>query len=335
MDVGGDGAVAPLQWSLVTGPFESYAQNGEDVVLMRALGGIEDGRYVDVGANDAEHFSVTYAFYRRGWRGVTVEPVPEYADRHRELRPRDTLVQAAVTDTPGTVVVHAIEGTGLSTTVDDIASGHAAHGWTTTDIEVPAVRLDDLIRDHGLADGPVHLVVVDVEGAEGHVLASIDLDAVRPWVFVVESTLPLTTEPSHGSWEHHLLEHGYTATLFDGLSRFYVADEHHAELGAALSYPACVLDDFSDEHEREMGARIASLDGTVRRLEGERDGAVAEVVRWRAAALGRWATAAAGGSASAADAAASAELERMRQTVSWKVTRPLRTVRTRLGALRR
>ena len=78
-------------------PFVSYAQNREDVVLARALKHVERGRYVDVGANDPVADSVTYAFYDRGWSGIAVEPVPMYADRLREIRPRDRIVQAAVT----------------------------------------------------------------------------------------------------------------------------------------------------------------------------------------------------------------------------------------------
>ena len=42
--------------------FISYSQNGEDVVLMRALGHLGSGRYIEVGANDPTNDSVTRAF---------------------------------------------------------------------------------------------------------------------------------------------------------------------------------------------------------------------------------------------------------------------------------
>jgi hypothetical protein len=70
-------------------PFVSYAQNGEDVVLRRALANVEVGRYIDVGANDATVESVSKAFYDAGWSGITVEPVRKYAAKHRSERPRD------------------------------------------------------------------------------------------------------------------------------------------------------------------------------------------------------------------------------------------------------
>ena len=49
-----------------------------------------------------------------------------------------------------------------------------------------------------------------------------------------------------------MLAAGYTFTLFDGLSRFYVSAEH-LELVAKLSYPACVLDDFEPAQRRAQG----------------------------------------------------------------------------------
>jgi hypothetical protein len=41
--------------------FASFAQNGEDVVLWRALGAVVQGRYIGVGANDPAISSVTRA----------------------------------------------------------------------------------------------------------------------------------------------------------------------------------------------------------------------------------------------------------------------------------
>ena len=53
--------------------FISYAQNFEDVMLWRALKHINNGFYIDIGANDPVVDSVSLAFYENGWRGVHVE----------------------------------------------------------------------------------------------------------------------------------------------------------------------------------------------------------------------------------------------------------------------
>ena len=65
----------------------SFAQNFEDVLLWRALGDVEQGRYLDIGAQDPVADSVSLAFYNAGWRGVHVEPTPAYAELLRKARP--------------------------------------------------------------------------------------------------------------------------------------------------------------------------------------------------------------------------------------------------------
>src|SRR5260370_15448931 len=75
---------------LSRGPFVSYAQNQEDVVLARALRPDDRGGFwVDVGAGDPVVDSVTAAFAERGWRGVNVEPLPFEHERLCAARPAD------------------------------------------------------------------------------------------------------------------------------------------------------------------------------------------------------------------------------------------------------
>ena len=44
--------------------FVSHAQNGEDIILWRALGSVKNGFYVDVGANHPSVDSVSRSFKR-------------------------------------------------------------------------------------------------------------------------------------------------------------------------------------------------------------------------------------------------------------------------------
>jgi len=72
--------------------FESYAQQFEDLILYCALKdarGVENGFYIDVGANDPTVDSVTKFFYDRGWHGINIEPLPDKCALLIENRPRD------------------------------------------------------------------------------------------------------------------------------------------------------------------------------------------------------------------------------------------------------
>lgn len=222
--------------------FISYAQNFEDVVLWRVFQHIAEGTYVDVGAADPIEDSVTQAFYERGWTGLNIEPNPEFADRLRSVRPRDRVVEECVGDSDDrSVILHVVRGTGLSTVRRDYAQRITDPSLEVEAIRVPNRRLDDVLESEGFGERPIHFLKVDVEGAEEAVLSSIDLKRWRPWVIVVEATEPRSTTLSFGLWERLLLREDYTFCLFDGLNRFYLAQEHR-ELKTVLSAPANFFD---------------------------------------------------------------------------------------------
>src|SRR5512146_169130 len=93
----------------------SYAQNFEDVMLWRAVGDVERGQYLDIGAQDPVVDSVSLAFYEAGWRGVHVEPTAAYAAKLRAARPDEIVIEAAVSESAGPIEFYEIANTGIST----------------------------------------------------------------------------------------------------------------------------------------------------------------------------------------------------------------------------
>lgn len=307
----------------------SYAQNREDVVLWRALHGLTPGRYVEVGANDHTKHSISRAFYDRGWSGIEIEPVPALAGAFREARPRDVVVEAAVTaEDREEVTLHLIPDSGLSTLRDDVGAEHARSGWPVEEVTVPARRLDSVLDEHLEPGADIHFLVIDTEGAERSVLESIDLRRWRPWVLVIEATAPMSDHRTHEEWEALVVGAGYHFCLFDGLSRWYFAEEH-PELESALDHPACVLDHFVTQRLHHVEQEAADLRTSNTDLTDQ-------VIRWRGQVMTHWAAAAAGavhqpgggGVPSQETARLRAELDQIHHTVSWRVTAPLRTVRT-------
>ena len=177
-------------------PWLSYAQNFEDVLLMRALRGIQNGFYIDVGAHSPIEDSVTKAFYDIGWRGINIEPSAEFFDQLVRARPKDINLCVFVGAKVGSREFYEIHGTGLSSGIASIAKGHAR---ATSARAVEQLTLDDVCREH--VTGEVHFLKVDVEGAEAEVIEGFSLAKVRPWILVIEATFPLTTVETHASWE--------------------------------------------------------------------------------------------------------------------------------------
>lgn len=251
----------------------SYAQNLEDIVLWRALGDVSAGVYVDVGAADPVADSVTKLFYEHGWRGVNVEPLPEFAAALRADRPRDQIYEVCAGPAEDEVVLHTVPGTGLSTLVADVADSARGSDRVVEDRKVPMRRLDELLAEAGLAGQPIHFLKIDVEGAEQGVIEGLDLATWRPWVLVVESTYPGTTTQNYDGWHDLVVSHSYEFCLFDGLNRFYLAAEH-AGLTPKLAYPACVFDQpfvsvANPTAHAELLAMYAKLQESADRLDGE------------------------------------------------------------------
>ncbi|WP_288404839.1 FkbM family methyltransferase [uncultured Pseudomonas sp.] len=221
--------------------FISFAQNREDVILWRALGHLEKGFYIDVGANDPVEHSVTKAFYDRGWRGLNIEPVQQWHDRLREARPRDINLQVAAGSHEGVMALYEMADSGLSTSSKIVAERHGEKGFGHRVTQVQVDTLGHLCRLWGIEE--VHFLKIDVEGAEREVLLGTDFTRVRPWIILVESTEPLSQRRNHEEWEDLITTQGYAFVHFDGLNRFYLADER-VELGCHFDAPPNVFDDY-------------------------------------------------------------------------------------------
>lgn len=221
--------------------FLSYAQNFEDVMLWRALKHVPNGRYVDIGAQHPIVDSVSKAFYEAGWRGIHVEPVPEYVDLLRQDRPDEVVLQAALSDRPGVLELNIFPDTGLSTGVKEFAERHeAGHGLRFERVQVPMLPMRDAFAS--LAGQEVHWLKIDVEGMEEAVLRGWDSQALRPWIIVVESTIPMSADVNYEGFDHIITEAGYRFCYFDGLNRFYTANEH-ADLASHFEIPPNVFDE--------------------------------------------------------------------------------------------
>jgi FkbM family methyltransferase len=222
--------------------FVSYAQNFEDVMLWRAFRDVEHGFYVDLGAQDPLVDSVSQAFHERGWRGVHVEPSSFYAEALRQQRPGDIVIQAAVGDGAPLVTFFEIPNSGISTVDPVIAEQHRQRGFVIREMQVPRISLAAVFD--ACPSDTIHWLKIDIEGSERSALASWGSGTRRPWVVVVESTLPLSQVEAKHDWEVLLLERNYKFVYFDGLNRFYIAREK-STLKRAFRSPPNVFDAFA------------------------------------------------------------------------------------------
>ena len=234
-------------------------------------------------------------------------------------------MEAAAGRNRGTARLFSAPTTGVSTLVEGLSeSASKLHGIEFLEIEVPIAPLDELLSEAGLDGRAIHFCKIDVEGSEADVLAGFDLERWAPWVLVVEATEPTVPIPNHAAWEPIVLDAGYRFCLFDGLNRFYVQPSRAANLAGRLSYPACVFDEpVARIHEAsrktsELEDLNASLSATSQGLRLENDRLLSAAAESRAQA-----------------AESRAQLDAIKGTVSWRITRPLRAVRGAAGDVAR
>jgi len=174
-----------------------HGQCAQDRIFHRELfGDRRSGVFVDVGANDGVDISNTLFFERDlGWRGLCIEPIPEVFARLETNRSAAACIQACVASEAGTRTFLRVSGYAemLSGLLDAYDPRHlerireevAHYGGSMEEIEVRAVPLHELFREHGIDS--IDLMCVDVEGGEMEVLSFFNDSSVRPRVICIEN----------------------------------------------------------------------------------------------------------------------------------------------------
>ena len=221
----------------------SFAQNAEDVVLARAFAGRRKGFYIDVGAADPVSDSVTKHFYDQGWRGINIDPLPEWHNRLMKARPEDINLPVGLSSEPGQMVFYvAEEHLGGATVSADVAATLRDQGMDVAEFHAEVRTLADVCHEY-VGAREIEFLKIDVEGHERDVILGGDWARWRPLVVLVEATAPNSPVPNHETWEPLLLDAGYVHVLFDGLNRFYVPREA-VGLAPVLSAPANYFDNY-------------------------------------------------------------------------------------------
>jgi len=220
----------------------------EDIILWRVLKDVENGFYIDIGANCPRYETVTRLFYQRGWRGINVDPIPEMYQQLMEHRPEDINIQAAVSDSVG---FGEIFFNGRGSSMNEKLLPKDQNGLSL----VKTLTMKEVCDN--VPDGIViHFLKIDVEGHEKVVLETMDFSAYRPWIVLLESHDPKWYQEwseswpggwddveNHEAWEGMLFDSDYSFVYGDGQNRFYLANEK-SELADGFKYPPNHWDNF-------------------------------------------------------------------------------------------
>lgn len=144
----------------------------------------KEGIYIDIGANDPNHWNNTKYFYNKGWSGINIEPNPELFSKLSKFRPRDINLNIGMGPKKGALKFYKMSDDKISTfdaaTIPEFE--RAGHKVIET-LELPVLPLKDIFEKY-YPDKKVDFISVDVEGFDLEVLKSNDWSKYRP-VFVI------------------------------------------------------------------------------------------------------------------------------------------------------
>jgi FkbM family methyltransferase len=159
----------------------------------------QSGVMVEVGAADPDFLSVGAAFRSRGWRVLSIEPNPIFAQRHRE-RGHEILEYACSDHDADDVEFTVVDSSRRSNTISfESYSSLGMRGRYARDfaarasnlradtITVSVRRLETLLDTYAPEIETIDVLAVDVEGWELEVLSGLDFALHAPAVAVVEN----------------------------------------------------------------------------------------------------------------------------------------------------
>jgi FkbM family methyltransferase len=150
-----------------------------------------NGTFVEIGAFDGETHSNTSFLADKGWKGIYIEPIPEFAflTRLRHLFNNVKIENVAISDKTGTQVINKMSA--LTTLSEDNLDAYTKIDWAkdyVANMQVEVIKtdlLESVFKKYSL-DYKFDLLVVDVEGSEEIVIKSLINTKWRPKNILIE-----------------------------------------------------------------------------------------------------------------------------------------------------
>ena len=168
---------------------KSFSQEGEDLLLKRIFEHKKNGFYIDVGAHHPFRFSNTYLFYKKGWKGINLDAMPNSMKIFEKYRPRDINLEIPVGKDGEKLVYYIFNEPALNTfdknRIEAIVSKSVYTLIREMEIQIRSLKS---ILDEYLPKGQnIDFMSIDVEGLDFEVLKSNDWKKYRPEILLVES----------------------------------------------------------------------------------------------------------------------------------------------------
>jgi len=172
----------------------SWSQQGEDLIIDFIFSshlGLRMPSYLDIGANHPSSLNNTYLFYKKGCRGVSIEPDPNLFQLLNKKRPGDINLNLGISDEDKELDFYMMSSSTLNTFSKTTAEEYSLnkHFGCPEIVGVKKIRTVPVntILEKYFKTSVNYFISIDVEGWDFEVLSAVDFNKYRPAVLCIET----------------------------------------------------------------------------------------------------------------------------------------------------
>lgn len=195
--------------------FSYHSQFAEDISIRRLFPKKFKGFFVDVGCFHPKKMNNTWTLYRKGWRGINVDIDSIKIEGFDLVRPGDSNIHSAVSNSEGEITYWANGFYSLTTSLDaSFVEGKSGYIKKTAKCN----KLKDIIDATKYKDKKIDFLSVDAEGHDLEVLRSLDFERYDPSLIAVETHKTLFSEVENTELYKFLMAKEYCLVGWCGLT---------------------------------------------------------------------------------------------------------------------
>jgi len=173
---------------------KSYSQDGEDMILKAIYEQKKGykGFFVDVGAHHPIRYSNTAYFYKRGWKGINIEPTPSAIAAFKTFRKRDINLNIGIGQEQSRLKFYCFNEPALNSFSEEISKRidrESDKYKIVKEVEVKVLPLSDVFDRHLPKNTLIDFLSIDVEGLDFQVLLSNNWEMYKPNVILIEENV--------------------------------------------------------------------------------------------------------------------------------------------------
>jgi FkbM family methyltransferase len=208
-----------LYWQIM---HQSYSQKHEDLIIDKILKFQKKGFYVDVGASDPVRFNNTFRFYKKGWRGINIEPNAVLMEKIKKARKNDINLYMGIGSSGKVLKFYIFFPHTLSTFSKAEADNYLKQGFPLE--KESEIRLETMAEmlEKNAGGKKIDFLSIDIEGNDLEALKSNDWNKFRPRIICVELNTHDGNKEEALAIENFLKENGYIKKYDNGLNGIFM-----------------------------------------------------------------------------------------------------------------